>query len=80
MEERYINVIIDQMTKNIELAKQIGISTTEQKKAIGDTTKAIDDSNHIVAEMVLEIRELANTSDSILKNAMELMEKAKEAV
>jgi len=80
VEERYINVIIDQMTKNIELAKQIGISTTEQKKAIGDTTKAIDDSNHIVAEMVLEIRELANTSDSILKNAMELMEKAKEAV
>ncbi len=30
--------------------------------------------------MVLEIRELADTSDSILKNAMELLEKAKEAV
>ncbi len=49
VEERYIKVIIDQMTKNIDLARQIGISTTEQKKAIGDTTKAIDDSNHIVA-------------------------------
>ena len=62
VEERYIKVIIEQMTKNIEMAKQIGISTSEQKKAIGDTTKAIDQSNMIVAEMVREIRELSSTS------------------
>ncbi len=80
VEERYIKVIIEQMTKNIELAKHIGISTSEQKKAIGDTTKAIDQSNQIVAEMVLEIRELSNTSSSILKNATELLMKSKEAV
>ena len=80
VEERYIKVIIEQMTKNIELAKQIGISTSEQKKAIGDTTKAIDQSNMIVAEMVLEIRELSNASNAILKNATELLMKSKEAV
>ena len=80
VEERYIKVIIEQMTKNIDLAKHIGISTSEQKKAIGDTTKAIDESNMLVAEMVLEIRELSNTSNSILKNATELLMKSKEAV
>jgi methyl-accepting chemotaxis protein len=80
VEERYIKVIIEQMTKNIDMAKQIGTSTLEQKKAIGDTTKAIDQSNMIVAEMVQEIRELSNTSNSILKNATELLMKAKEVV
>ncbi len=80
IEERYIKVIIDQMTKNIEMAKHIGTSTSEQKKAIGDTTKAIDEANHIVAEMVLEIRELSNTSQSILTNATELLVRSKEAV
>ena len=34
----------------------------------------------LVAEMVLEIRELSNTSNSILKNATELLMKSKEAV
>ena len=80
VEERYIRVIIDQMTKNIDMAKGIGTSTTEQKKAIQDTTKAIDNANLIIAEMVEEIRNLSSTSGAILKNATELLVKSEEAV
>ncbi len=80
VEERYIKVIIEQMSKNIQLARSIGTSTTEQKKAIEDTTLAIDHANQVVAEMVNEIHQLSNTSNSILKNATELLMKSKEAV
>ncbi|HOD16974.1 MAG TPA: methyl-accepting chemotaxis protein [Spirochaetota bacterium] len=80
VEERYIRVIIEQMTKNIDMAKGIGSSTAEQKKAIKDTTKAIDNANLVIAEMVEEIRNLSSTSGAILKNATELLVKSEEAV
>jgi len=80
VEERYIRVVIEQMGKNIDLARNIGTATEEEKKAIEDTTKAIDHANEIVGAMVIEIRELADTSRVILQNATELMKKSDEAV
>ena len=80
VEERYIRVIIEQMTKNIDMAKSIGTSTAEQKRAIQDTTKAIDNANLIIAGMVEEVRNLSSTSSAILKNATELLMKSQEAV
>ncbi len=80
VEERYIRVVIEQMEKNIDLARSIGTATEEEKKAIEDTTKAIDHANEIVGAMVIEIRELADTSRVILQNATELMKKSDEAV
>ncbi len=80
VEERYIRVVIDQMMKNIDLARSIGVGTEEEKKAIEDTTKAIDHANEIVAAMVVEIRELADTSRVIVQNATELMKKSDDAV
>ena len=80
VEERYIRVIIEQMTKNIDMAKSIGTSTAEQKRAIQDTTKAIDNANLIIAGMVEEVRNLSGTSSAILKNATELLVKSEEAV
>jgi methyl-accepting chemotaxis protein len=80
VEEKYINVIIEQMFQNIELARSIGIGTDEQKNAIESTTKAIEHVNEIVSDMVREIQELAVTSRTILKNATDLMEKSREAV
>ena len=80
VEEKYINIIIEQMFKNIDLARNIGISTEEQKNAIESTTKAIENINEIIAQMVGEIREMTTASSIILKNAEELMARAEEAV
>lgn len=80
IEERYIKVIIEQMMKNIDLAKDIGVSTGEQKKAIEDTTKALENVNETVGAMVMEIKELAQISDSILDNATGLLKKSEDAV
>jgi methyl-accepting chemotaxis protein len=80
VEEKYIKVIIDQMFKNIELAKNIGMGTEEQKTAIASTSQAIEHVNELVAVMVKEIHELANSSRIILENARALIAKAEEAV
>lgn len=80
IEEKFISVIIDQMFKNIELARNIGSGTDEQKNAIQNTNEAIEHVNAIVAEMVSEITRLARTSQKILENAVDLLNKSKEAV
>ncbi len=80
VEEKYINVIIEQMFNNIELARNIGTGTDEQKSALQNTTEAIEHVNELLAEMVTEIRDLASTSNTILASANELMERSKDAV
>jgi len=77
VEEKYIKNIIAQMEKNVELAKNIGAGTEEQKAAIESSAKAIEHMNEVVAQMVDEIQQLAQTSQSILQNATALLEKAK---
>lgn len=79
VEERYINIIIDQMFKNIEIAKNIGIGTEEQKQAIEGSSKAIEHVNFIVGEMAAEIEELAATSNKILNYSTELLKKAQQS-
>lgn len=79
VEERYINIIIEQMFKNIEIAKNIGIGTEEQKRAIEDSSKAIEQVNFIVGEMAAEIEELAATSNKILNYSTELLKKAQQS-
>ncbi|MEW6525529.1 MAG: methyl-accepting chemotaxis protein [Spirochaetota bacterium] len=76
VEERYIKNIIDQMEKNVELAKNIGAGTEEQKAAIEASAKAIEHMNEVVSQMVDEIQQLAHTSRSILNNATALLEKS----
>jgi methyl-accepting chemotaxis protein len=80
IEEKYINIIIEQMFKNIELARDIGSGTDEQKNAIRSTNDAIEHVNSIVGEMVKEINRLAQTSQKILENAVDLLNSSKEAV
>ncbi|MGQ9843898.1 MAG: methyl-accepting chemotaxis protein [Spirochaetota bacterium] len=77
VEEKYIKNIIAQMEKNVELAKNIGAGTEEQKAAIESSAKAIEHMNEVVSQMVDEIQQLAQTSQSILQNATALLEKAR---
>jgi methyl-accepting chemotaxis protein/chromate transport protein ChrA len=79
-EDKQIMVIIDQMYKNIELARHIGIGTDEQKKAIEASGKAIEHMNEMLAVMVSEMQELAQSSHDIYRNAIELMAKTDESV
>jgi methyl-accepting chemotaxis protein len=80
VEEKYINSIIKQMESNINLAKNIGAGTDEQKNAIESTSNALENLNDIVSEMVSEINDLAQSSRNIMENARDLMKKAEEAV
>jgi len=77
VEEKYIKNIIDQMEKNVELAKNIGTGTEEQKAAIESSARAIEHMNEVVSQMVDEIQKLAMTSRSILDNATALLEQSK---
>lgn len=77
VEEKYIKNIIAQMEKNVELAKNIGTGTEEQKAAIESSARAIELMNEVVSQMVDEIQKLAMTSRSILDNATALLEQSK---
>ena len=80
LEEKYIKTIIDQMMNNVEMARNIGTGTEEQKEAIEASTKAIEEMNSVVSKMVDEIQDLTNTSRSIAEGAEELLERAKHAI
>lgn len=79
IEEKYIKIIIEQMFQNIDLAKNIGEGTDEQKRAIQSSSEAVEHVNRIVMEMAKEIHELTDTSNKILENATNLLDKAQKA-
>lgn len=80
VEEKYIRIIIDQMSANIDLARSIGTGTDEQKTAIISSSEAVEHVNGIVFTMAREVQELANISANILESANGLIEKARKAV
>ncbi len=80
IEERYIKIIIGQMNDNISLAKKIGTATDEQKVAVESTSQALEDLIVILNEMVDEIKELAQTTNEIHANAVDVMIDTEKAV
>jgi len=80
LEEKYIKSIIDQMMNNVDMARNIGTGTEEQKEAIEASTKAIEEMNSVVSQMVDEIQDLSSTSRTIAESAEELLERAKHAI
>jgi methyl-accepting chemotaxis protein len=79
VEEKYMSVIIEQTFKNLNLARDIGTGTDEQKLAIESTTKAMEHINETLAEMVRGVNEISRTSQRIFDNARTLVEKAGKA-
>jgi methyl-accepting chemotaxis protein len=69
IEEKYIRIIISQMTENISLSKRIGSATDEQKVAVETTSKALENLIEILNEMVGELKELAQLAKDIYENA-----------
>lgn len=80
IEEKYIRIIIGQMTDNISLAKKIGTATDEQKIAVDSTSQALEDLIVILNEMVDEIKSLAQAASEIQENAVDVMVDTEKAV
>jgi len=80
IEEKYIKIIIGQMTDNISMAKKIGTATDEQKVAVESTSQALEDLIVILNEMVSEIKELAHAASLIQENAVDVMVDTEKAV
>jgi methyl-accepting chemotaxis protein len=80
IEEKYIKIIIKQMSDNISLAKKIGNATDEQKVAVESTSQALEDLIVILNEMVNEVKELAQAAHEIQENAVDVMVDTEKAV
>ncbi len=75
-EENYIDKVISQMAKNIELARSIDRGTEEQKRAIGASNEAVQHLTTIVNRMVENVRILSESSGEILEHANRLNRKS----
>jgi methyl-accepting chemotaxis protein len=76
-EENYIDKVIIQMAKNIELARSIGLGTEEQKRAIMSSNEAVQYLTSTVNRMVENVRILSESSGKILESASKLHRKSK---
>lgn len=79
LEEKYTSHVIEQTVKNLNLAKNIGAGTDEQKLAIESTTQAVNHINETIADMIKGVNEIAESSQLIFFNARELLTKAEKA-
>ncbi|MCL1864181.1 MAG: methyl-accepting chemotaxis protein [Spirochaetes bacterium] len=69
VEDRFTQIIIDQMKDNITQAKKISTATDEQKIGVESSFTAIEELISILEGMSAEAREMARISDEIHNNA-----------
>jgi hypothetical protein len=79
VEEKYTRTIIDQMYRNIELARHVGQGTDEQKIAIESSNQAIEHVNGMLGVMVDEVQRIAETSNNIYESAMKVLRKTQDS-
>ena len=75
-EEMQIDVIVNQMDMNINLARNIGEGTREQKIAIENSVKSVEYLNQVITGMVSDINSIANASSEIFESAKLLMKES----
>jgi methyl-accepting chemotaxis protein len=78
IEDRFTQVIINQMKNNITLAKKISTATDEQKLAVETSFKAIEEVISILDSMVAETKNMAEISGDIFNNANDIMTETKQ--
>lgn len=76
VEEKHINIIVEQLGSNIELARKIGTNTAEQMQAIESNNQIIENANEILSEMVLGLQEIAKASSEMETDAEKLVTEA----
>ena len=80
VEEKQIITIINQLMKNIELSRQIGNGTDEQRSAIAGVSHALDQANRDLGEIVKGINEITANSAHIYDDARKLVEHAQISI
>jgi methyl-accepting chemotaxis protein len=80
VEEKQIQSIINQLIKNIELSRQIGNGTDEQKSAIEGVSIALEQANSDLGKIVSGINEITENSGHIYDDARKLVEQAQKAM
>lgn len=80
IEEKQIQTIINQLMKNIELSRQIGNGTDEQKSAIEGVSEALEQANNDLGGIVNGINEIMENSAHIYNDARKLVEHAQLAI
>jgi methyl-accepting chemotaxis protein len=78
VEDRFTQIIIEQMNENISQADKINTATDEQKVAVETSVKAIEEVINILHGMSLEAKNVANISDEIYSNAADIVAETKE--
>ncbi|MCL2155377.1 MAG: methyl-accepting chemotaxis protein [Leptospirales bacterium] len=78
IEDRFTQIIINQMNDNITQAKKISTATDEQKIAVATSFKTIEEVINILDGMVAEAKGMAKISDEIHNNATDIITKTKQ--
>ncbi|MCL1833872.1 MAG: methyl-accepting chemotaxis protein [Leptospirales bacterium] len=73
IEDRFTQIIMDQMNNNITQAKKISIATDEQKIAVETSFKSIEEVISILDGMVAESKDMAKVSNEIYSNATDIL-------
>ena len=79
LEENQITEMIGQMSSTLTLSKNIATGTDEQKRAIENTNRAVENVNGIITAMVTGIHEIVDSSETIINNAGQLLDKAEKS-
>ncbi len=80
LEEKFLQGIDRQMKTNVQLAKETGTGTEEQKTALEATTKAIENLNLEVTCMAESINTISQAALTISEDASSLIEMARQTV
>ena len=78
IEDRFTQIIIDQMHYNITQAEKINTATDEQKVAVETSFKAIEEVINILHGMSAEAKNMAQISDEIFYDATDIIAETKQ--
>ncbi|MCL2155631.1 MAG: methyl-accepting chemotaxis protein [Leptospirales bacterium] len=78
IEDRFTQIIIDQMHYNITQAEKINTATDEQKIAVETSFTAIEEVINILHGMSSEAKDMARLSDEIFYDAVDIVAETKQ--
>lgn len=80
LEEKFLSSIDRQMKMNVELSRETGTGTEEQKTALESTSKVLENLNAELSTMVDGIQRIASASQEIYDDAKMLIARADQTV
>lgn len=76
LEERHTSALVEQMKQNLDLAREIGAGTIEQKEAIGNSVRSVEYMNEMIRLMTSDIKSINDASQNMYRSARTLLEEA----